>query len=89
VDFCAPAKKLAIEVDGSLHLDQAEYDEERIRYLEGLGYQVIRFWNHEVMQDIQSVLLVIEGKLKEMGKRSPTLPSPNSENLGRARKEEG
>ncbi len=59
VDFCAPQKKLIIEVDGSQHLDQAEYDAERTAYLESLGFRVIRFWNHEVLGDIDAVLLAI------------------------------
>jgi very-short-patch-repair endonuclease len=37
VDFCAPRKKLIIELDGSQHLEQKEYDEERTKYLELRG----------------------------------------------------
>ena len=36
VDFCAPRVKLIIELDGSQHLDQQEYDQERTAYLEAL-----------------------------------------------------
>ena len=53
VDFCAPSKKLIIEVDGSQHLEQVQYDEERTKYLESRGYPVIRFWNQDVMKDIE------------------------------------
>ena len=42
-DFCAPRKKLIIELDGSQHLEQVAYDEERTKYLESCGYKVIRF----------------------------------------------
>lgn len=42
-DFCAPRRKLIIELDGSQHLEQEQYDEERTKYLESQGYQVIRF----------------------------------------------
>jgi very-short-patch-repair endonuclease len=59
VDFCAPRKKLIIELDGSQHLEQAEYDEERTKYLEAHGYRVLRFWNHDVMNDTDAVLQVI------------------------------
>jgi len=37
VDFCAPRRKLIIEVDGSQHLDQSKYDAERTKYLESKG----------------------------------------------------
>jgi len=63
VDFCAPRKKLIIELDGSQHVHQQEYDSRRTEYLESRGYQVIRFWNHQVMNNIDGVLLAITHKL--------------------------
>ena len=65
VDFCAPRKKLIIELDGSQHLEQSEYDAERTVYLESHGYTVIRFWNNELMNDIEGVLLAILQKSEE------------------------
>ena len=59
VDFCAPRKKLIVELDGSQHLNQKEYDEERTKYLELRGYRVLRFWNHDVMNHLDDVLQVI------------------------------
>jgi very-short-patch-repair endonuclease len=59
VDFCSPRRKLIIELDGSQHLDQAEYDSERTKYLEAKGYRVLRFWNNQVMNEIDAVLNVI------------------------------
>src|SRR5512133_3784205 len=59
VDFCVPRKKLIIELDGSQHLEQQEYDEERTKYLEGRGYRVLRFWNHDVLNNTETVLSVI------------------------------
>lgn len=59
VDFCAPRQKLIVELDGSQHLEQAEYDDERTRYLEAHGYRVLRFWNNDVMNDTDAVLQVI------------------------------
>ncbi len=64
-DFCSPKAKLIIELDGSQHLDQKEYDEARTKYLELRGYQVLRFWNHEVMNHIDEVLNVIWKVLRE------------------------
>ena len=58
-DFCAPRQKLVIEVDGSQHLDQQEYDAERTAFLEAQGYTILRFWNGDVMNNIEGVLGVI------------------------------
>ncbi len=66
VDFCATKEKLIIELDGSQHLDQIEYDEERTAYLESQGYKVIRFWNNQVMNDILGCVIVIEDVLEEL-----------------------
>ena len=64
-DFCSPKAKLIIELDGSQHLEQEEYDEERTKYLETLGYRVIRFWNNNVMKDIDGVILAIIYAMKD------------------------
>jgi len=58
-DFVCIEKKLIIELDGSQHLEQQEYDEERTKYLNSLGYRVIRFWNNEVMNNSDGVILAI------------------------------
>ena len=60
VDFCSIKKKLVIELDGSLHLEQDEYDLERTRYLNAQGYKVFRFCNNQVMNDIAGVIQTIE-----------------------------
>ncbi|MBN2084136.1 MAG: DUF559 domain-containing protein [Anaerolineales bacterium] len=66
VDFCAPRKKIIIELDGEPHKSQMEYDTARSEYLNELGYSVLRFWNREVMEEIEAVLKrireVIEAK---------------------------
>ena len=59
VDFCAPRRKLVIALDGSQHLEQEEYDKERTKYLESLGYKVIRFWNNDVTNNIDGVIFAI------------------------------
>ena len=59
VDFCAPRKKLIIELDGSQHMEQEEYDKERTEYLESKGYTILRFWNNDVMRDIDCVICAI------------------------------
>jgi very-short-patch-repair endonuclease len=65
VDFCSPRRKLIIELDGSQHLDQAKYDLERTRYFESKGYRVLRFWNHDVMNNIDAVLDTIWNELNK------------------------
>jgi very-short-patch-repair endonuclease len=64
-DFVSIKMKLVIELDGSQHLEQAEYDIERTRYLVSQGYTVIRFWNNDVMNNINGVIQVIEHALNE------------------------
>lgn len=59
VDFCAPSVKLIIEVDGSQHLDCSEYENDRLQFLLAKGYNVLRFWNNEITNDIQSVIVII------------------------------
>ena len=64
-DFCSPEAKLIIELDGSQHLEQEDYDEERTKYLENLGYKVIRFWNNDVINNIDGVILKILYAMQE------------------------
>ena len=58
VDFCAPYHKLIIEIDGSQHLDRLE-DVEPSKYLTSKGYKILRFWNHEVLNELEGVLNAI------------------------------
>ena len=63
VDFCALRKKIIIELDGGQHLDQEQYDAERTEYFASKGFKVIRFWNKDVLSDIDGVLRVIDFEL--------------------------
>jgi very-short-patch-repair endonuclease len=63
VDFCPVRKKLAIELDGSQHLKQSEYDIQRTVYLESQGYKVMRFWKEQVMKDVEGVIRSIKAVL--------------------------
>ena len=56
VDFYCKEKNLVIEIDGSLHKDEKEYDSERNNYIETLEIKVLRFWNSEVEKNIEGVL---------------------------------
>ena len=64
-DFVCVEKKLILELDGSQHLQQAQYDEERTKYLNSQGYKVMRFWNNEVMNNIAGVILAITYALED------------------------
>jgi very-short-patch-repair endonuclease len=56
VDFICIEHQLIIEVDGGQHVDQMEYDNERTAWLKSQGFTVLRFWNPEVLQEMDSVL---------------------------------
>jgi len=58
LDFYCPTMKLAVELDGGQHnqCENKEYDAARSEYLKAQGIDVMRFWNHEVLLDMQSVL---------------------------------
>jgi leucyl-tRNA synthetase len=68
VDFVCLKKKLVIEVDGKIHEDQQEKDQERTLALGDKGYTVIRFKNEEVLGNIDEVLKSIETKLNSLPK---------------------
>jgi len=57
VDFISFEKMLVIEIDGGQHNEDKWilHDTERKLYLEGLGYTVLRFWNNEVIDNIEGV----------------------------------
>ncbi len=46
-------------------MEQEEYDKERTQYLESQGYKVIRFWNNDVMNNIEGVILAIMNALEK------------------------
>jgi very-short-patch-repair endonuclease len=58
VDFASVQRKLFLEIDGGQHLENAD-DEVRDRWLGSRGYRVLRFWNHEVLKNMEGVLTVI------------------------------
>ena len=62
-DFLCFAAKLIVEVDGASHADSVEQDAVRTRYFEAQGYQILRVWNHEVMENIEGVVAVIAARL--------------------------
>ena len=53
--FCADAH-LIVELDGGQHAMQAAADAQRTKTLEAMGYMVLRYWNNDVMQNIDGVV---------------------------------
>jgi len=65
VDFCSPGRKLVIELDGSQHLGREAQDAHRTQFLVSQGYRVLRFWNKDVVNDIDGVMRAIHEALSE------------------------
>jgi very-short-patch-repair endonuclease len=55
VDFLCLDLKVIVEIDGGQHVDNKK-DEVRTSFLNNLGYKVIRFWNNEVLENMEGVL---------------------------------
>ncbi|WP_339764917.1 DUF559 domain-containing protein [uncultured Hoeflea sp.] len=55
VYFACPQHKLVVEVDGSQHAENQTYDQARATYLVKHGWHVVRFWNDDVLNDIDNV----------------------------------
>ena len=60
VDFICRSEKIIIEIDGGQHNENIDYDVRRTKYLEMLGYKVIRFWNNEIDNNIDGVYQKLE-----------------------------
>jgi very-short-patch-repair endonuclease len=59
VDFLCVSDWLVVEADGGQHSERTEHDEARTKYLEANGYRVLRFWNNDVMGNIEGVMQAI------------------------------
>jgi len=63
VDFVNYEKKLVIEIDGSQHMDQQALDRERENWLRSKGFEIIRFWNNDIFENMNGVLEAIRKRL--------------------------
>jgi adenine-specific DNA-methyltransferase len=68
LDFYCEKARLAVEVDGGT----AEGERERTAYLNGQGVTVLRFWNHQVLQEIEAVAEMIAHELRQRATPSPS-----------------
>ncbi len=75
LDFYCPEKKLAVELDGGQHNLPAgkEYDTARTKYLNAHAVEVERFWNNEVLVEMDAVLARLELKVTNQN-LNPTCP---------------
>ena len=84
VDLACRSAKLAVEFDGSQHLDAQAYDDRRSNYLTTNGWTVIRFWNGEVIENPDGVVEAILRKTAEC--LGGTHPQPLPFREGRKKK---
>jgi very-short-patch-repair endonuclease len=68
VDFVCFEMKLIIEVDGGQHSEQVSYDSRRKEWLEGEGFRILRFWNNQVLNEMEAVKEVI---METLGRHCP------------------
>ncbi len=62
-DFVSFEKRVIVELDGGQHKARQDEDRARDQFFEDEGFEVIRFWNTEVFENLEGVLEVIRGKL--------------------------
>ena len=81
VDFACMPAKLVIEVDGSQHgfNENIDKDERRTRWLSAEGYRVLRFWNNDIIDNLDGVLETLQSELE---KWPLTPPSPRKRGEG-------
>jgi very-short-patch-repair endonuclease len=86
VDFVCFSNKLVIEVDGGQHAQPNERlkDQQRDIWLQKQGFKVLRFWNHEVLRNIEGVVETIHYEIFGV----PFSPSPNPSHQGRGTRSE-
>jgi very-short-patch-repair endonuclease len=86
LDFYCPSAKLAVELDGGGHNYRAAQARDRTRseFLANHGVIVLRFWNHQIRRELDSVLRAIWLAIE---KRTQKNPSPSSSPFGKGRGE--
>ncbi|MBV9019053.1 MAG: endonuclease domain-containing protein [Alphaproteobacteria bacterium] len=73
-DFVCHEARLIVEIDGGQHDHLSPREAERTAFLQSEGYRVLRFWNNEVLQNLEGVHAVIAG---ELGRVTPTQTLPH------------
>ena len=65
VDFISFEKRIVVELDGGQHAENRDKDIERDRFFAENGFEVLRFWNNDVLENLEGVLEVIRKKCIE------------------------
>ncbi len=84
IDLACREAKLAVELDGSQHVDQQDYDAARTAYLETNGWRMIRFWNSDVMSNPEGAAQAVLAHVAEC--LGDTHPQPLPSREGRVRR---
>ena len=77
VDFVCRKYNLIIEIDGGHHTNQQDYDAVRTEPLRSQGFDVLRYWNNDVLTQLESVLESIGDALKQRGASYSPSPQPS------------
>jgi very-short-patch-repair endonuclease len=62
-DFVARSRKLIVEADGGQHSEALDYDHRRTAFLTARGYHLIRFWNNDILENLEGVAQAINEAL--------------------------
>ena len=81
VDFCCESARLIIELDGGQHADRNDEDAKRTADLEACGYLVLRFWNNEVLRNIDGVVGTIVATVSQVPPHPNPLPNGERERV--------
>ena len=81
VDFCCESARLVIELDGGQHADRNDEDVERTADLEACGYLVLRFWNNDVLRNIDGVVGTIVATVGHVPPHPNPLPNGEREHV--------
>lgn len=65
VDFYCHSAGRVIELDGDIHREQHEYDDDRDRVLENMGLRIVRFSNNDVLLNLQNVLIQLSEMIRK------------------------
>ena len=74
IDLACRSLKLGVELDGAHHADQIEQDQRRTDILAAHGWTVLRFWNNDVMDNVEGVVTAIAEALSRASTHPRSLP---------------
>jgi very-short-patch-repair endonuclease len=81
-DFASHKCRVVIDGGGHGEARQAAFDKARSAYLKSRGYRVLRFWNNEVLQEIEGVMTLIYEAVHQHGPPTPDPSPPRATRVG-------